>query len=306
MEARFITILPLPEGAELRKLYEKEFSIHDLAKKYNVYPEKIRRRLIKENTHLRTRKEGLALAAKQGKLQYLWDKNTIQINKGYEKLTPEKSFILGVLCGDASFNTSKYHYDIKLSIQERDKEFYLFFKDCIRRIYNIKPYEQIIPKPKTIIMGREVKTRPQIIGSFSSKQMYLDLLRYLNPKNKTIPEQVKNSSVSVQTMFLKGMYDSEGNVNFSKKYTRRIGLYNTNYDLLKDIQNVLENLGMMTKLKPFVKGKNKMCYTIDIHGLDNFILFKEMIGFTIKRKKDKLEEMIMSYRRFKKRKEENI
>ena len=306
-ELHYITILPIPEGTELRRLYEEEeFSMLDLAKKYGTYPEKIRRNLIKENTKLRTRKDALSLAAKQGKLKYLWDKNTLSIKEEHEKLSPEKAYILGVLCGDASFNTSKYHFDIKLTIQKRDKEFYLFFKNCINKVYGIPPYEQIIPKQKIIIMGKKTNARSQITGSFTSKKMYLDLLRYLNPRNKTVPEQIKNNSTSIKKMFLRGMYDSEGSVHFSKKYTRSIGLFNTNYFLLKEIQSILENLGIKTKLKPYIEGKEKTCYAIIMHGLDNFICFKKLIGFTIKRKKTQLEKMIMSYRRFKKWKKENM
>lgn len=87
---------------------------------------------------------------------------------------------------------------------------------------------------------------------------------------------------------------------------RKIEICNTNYKLLLFCKNLLEELNISTRkidkrirgtreingriLKPFTFYR----FTLS-EGKDNFIKFKQMVGFSIERKRKKLEGLINSY-----------
>ena len=108
-------------------------------------------------------------------------------------------------------------------------------------------------------------------------------------------------------MFLRGMYDSEGSVDYTAK---TIHLYNQNKKLLQLCKSLLLDLGIeCNSLRVCIKkGKRvtfpnnkkyttkRNMYELIIGKRENLIKFRDIIGFNIKRKQNKLIKSINSYK----------
>lgn len=89
--------------------------------------------------------------------------------KGYaSRLTEDKAYVIGVLCGDACQKSNRYQ--IKLSVLWKDKEFARNFADCFYRTYGIKrqPVREV-----RFENGRKVSYANVIIDS---KPAYFELV----------------------------------------------------------------------------------------------------------------------------------
>lgn len=104
--------------------------------------------------------------------------------------------------------------------------------------------------------------------------------------------------------FLKGLFDSEGSANNSqlnnpKLAKRRISFCNCNKNIIDIIKILLNDFGIKCSLYRKVgSGFNPNCisYTMEIRGKNNLEWFYNNIGFTIKRKQDKLLVAINSFK----------
>ena len=113
----------------------------------------------------------------------------------------------------------------------------------------------------------------------------------------------------LNTVFLRGVFDSEGSAYFKKDYERsdrKIELCNTDLDLMFFCKNLLLELGIHSRKidkrirkERILKGR-KLPLTIFYRftlkeNKDNLKLFRDLIGFSIERKQKNLEKMIDSY-----------
>lgn len=195
-------------------------------------------------------------------------------------LTPEKAYVLGVLCGDGWVTLSK-SYRIGLSV--KDKDFAMKFVESLKKSYGVK----------CAIYRRLRKNKnwnAQYTVSFSSKRACQDVSSYgtFNCVDWRVPKQILNSSdKQVIGYFLRGFYDSEGHVNASYYQLKAT---NTNWEGLKGIMALLTkfNVHFITTSKKHKNDKYKPCYEVLITGSDSYKLFKKYVGFSIKRKQKAL------------------
>lgn len=123
---------------------------------------------------------------------------------------------------------------------------------------------------------------------------------------------IKNSSKITKGTFLRGFFDSEGSAYFRIKYgitDRKIELCNNDFGLIKFCKELLEELGIKTRNidKRFrsertLRGRKLSSFNFYRFTLkenkENFKKFRDLVGFSIKRKQDKLDGLIASYREF--------
>ncbi len=111
-----------------------------------------------------------------------------------------------------------------------------------------------------------------------------------------------NATDKEKIMFIKGFYDSEGSVYAVAP--RAIYCTNTNPDMLILIQKLLTSLGIYSSLHELYKSKPvtrwrkphyQKQYHLMIHGRWNIIPFCDKIGFTIKRKQERLMSLCDNY-----------
>jgi len=215
-----------------------------------------------------------------------------QISNNSNKLTKEKAYVLGTLCGDGYISTE---YRIGLSVI--DKEFTEYFKYCLEKVYGVKCSFAIRNRKFTSFSN---SPKPQYVVSLVSKLVVQDLNRYsksFKGKEWLIPNQVTNASKEIQASFIKGFADSEGSVRFRKSQSE-ITLCSGNRKGLEEIRVVLEkNFNIHTYLRENGSG-------VPILAITKYNLLKRFydeIGFVIQRKQNNLKKALESYRRVNKK-----
>lgn len=187
----------------------------------------------------------------------------------YHILTPEKAYILGVLCGDGYIDKRRIFLEIR-----KDEEFIKEFSNCMEKVYGLK-YKYVY----------KVK-RNTFLFNISAMVIAKDLLRYGDFKTFSwnVPEDVLHSeNKEVIAYYLRGMFDSEGSIN-----TYYITLTSCSYNGLIGMSQLLAKLGIENKIK---KGRYSK---LSISRKRNLKLFRDFIGFTIKRK---MERLYTTYKR---------
>ena len=213
--------------------------------------------------------------------------------------TLEKAYILGVLCGDAYISAKKY----RVGLRAIDLDFILEFQRNMEKAYGIcGKIRKVKPKNKNWNI--------QYLIDIYSKLVYEDISSYGNfdTDNWRIPKEIFYSlDKNIIGYFLRGFYDSEGHVN-SDNYILKATT--SNKEGFSDILNLLNRLNIhyITKLKKHDNPKYKLGYEVLITGSDSYKSFKDIVGFSIKRKQDALLKLqnIRKQKRYTKSDFENV
>jgi len=201
--------------------------------------------------------------------------------------SPELSYIIGVYFGDANIyyrkKTGSYYFRIKVV----DKDFVDVVKNSLIKL-GLNP---------TISYVEEKTRSNRWHVEASSKSLY----KFLSQDK----EELFKVAEKYPEDFLRGFFDSEGCVNWSEKH-RRLFVSCSNYDLnvLKFCQELLDNLDIgsrifLTKRKGtevIIRGEiyryNNDLYELRIISKIEIVKFANIIGFSIKRKQEKLEKAL--------------
>tara|TARA_Y100000310_G_scaffold268494_1_gene281123 strand:- start:337 stop:1350 length:1014 start_codon:yes stop_codon:yes gene_type:complete len=254
---------PKPPKNELYKLYIKDkISSSRIAKKYKVSTIIVINWLKKYNIKVRNHTESMNTPKIKKELA---DLKLTKPTKNYDFLTPEKAYIFGVLCGDAYIDQNF----VKLEIRN-DHDFIEEFIRCFKKVYGID-YNYYY-----------YKKRNSLISNITSRIICSDLMKHgtFRTKSWEVPKNVLESKEEyIKSSFLKGVYDSEGSVS---KYT--INLTSISEKGIQGIMQLLDDLNIES---------TRYCYNgypqICIKRRYNLKLFKEKVGFNIKRKMEKLK-----------------
>lgn len=209
------------------------------------------------------------------------------IIKGAERLTLEKAYILGVLCGDGYITTQ-----CRVGLGSIDKEFVEYFQYCLKKVYGIEVRLKNRNKPTNY-----TKTpKKQYTLLLRSKLVIEDLLKYAS-SFKTfeweMPRAIKESSKEIQAMFIRGFADSEGSVK-NRHRNRELILCSGNLRGLKEVRKLLWASFRINSY--FVKRKTNT-FVITTSDYNSLKRFHDNIGFTIRRKAEKLCAGLDYYKR---------
>ncbi len=200
---------------------------------------------------------------------------------GEIKASKELAYILGVVAGDGY--TQAWGRQRIIALTTKDVEFAMEFKRCLEIVGKCKPMIRLR-------YGRyyEVKANSSALYDLCKKPLDLERLRkYIEYNEKTI------------ISFLRGFFDAEGHVSKAYGY---IYLCNSDLQLLNYVKQLLLKIRIeasgphlsIRKGTPFYCKKNGKTYFRD--G-DKYLLyikansrqrFAKVIGFTIKRKMERL------------------
>jgi intein-encoded DNA endonuclease-like protein len=208
-----------------------------------------------------------------------------------ELLEPSEdlAYVIGVLCGDGSaWEKSRMHKNYRrvvIYLEAKDREFVEEFAIRIGRVLNRPP------------LRVRVKSTGYYYVEVESRTLYELMKRPIDiEKIRRFVEHCERC----MAMFLRGFFDSEGCVSEYGQIT----VANSNYKLLLYVQELLRRFGiettgprLMTKQgKPFynpLRGKvyehKKDVYVLYVRKRNNYEFYK-YIGFTIRRKHERLEK----------------
>jgi len=185
------------------------------------------------------------------------------------KPSKELAYVLGVLVGDGCVTRGgKGTYVVKLRTASRI--FANKFKEHLEKIglspsINVERRSKINPKWKDIYVVRAVS------------KIFYDFYKSLD-LNK-IRQLIRGFEIE----FLQGFYESEGSLDFRKRYKHlRIRIVNTNYELLKLVRNIIEtHLNIRCNLRKR-RGTKKTAFEILIEGNTPCRTFLEIVKPCIK------------------------
>ncbi len=270
------------EIEEICKLYRDGEPIKNIADKF---------RIDKSTVLDHIKKNGFKVRLPGGQIKY-------ELPDSAKTMTKEKAYILGVMCGDGSVYKNKQN-SRKIVLSVSDKDFATEFARCLKTVYGIEPIvseaKRHWPEGKNWSNAWEAR--------IFSKQAYEDILSYDSFKTESwkVPEIIFQSSVEIKTSFLRGFFDSEGCVSF-----RRIRAVSINSDGTNQIGDILKSLNIKYRIK--CKQKEKSNWQdqkiVDITGIQNLRTYKDLIGFSIRRKQEKLSIMLNNYQKTQKTHEE--
>ena len=253
---------------------------------------------------LELRKEGLSYNQIIGKIE---TEHGVRLNKshvsdwisgkhrpfGYvrafdPKPCTELAYAIGVSLGDASTSSGRKNYNHKIKLRVIDREFAEEFARCLGVLLRRLP-----PRVKW-----HEKTH-----SWHTELSSLLLKKFLTQDLKTLIPSIKHCQ-ACKGAFLRGFYDSEASIR-----GRQLRVYNGEIEKLKLVCSLLGSLGVSTT-GPHLRGekggmvsiKGKMYHVNkDQHYVyvrtDSLLAFYERVGFTIKRKQERLEDALNVYRR---------
>lgn len=201
-------------------------------------------------------------------------------------LSKELAYILGVVYGDG--NVHAYKDKVRssgwIALKVKDKDFALEFKRTLEKWSNfdIKFFLDKNGFYHTVLYSRNAAI---FLMGFDSNEIF-------------------KASKVIQLYFLKGLYDSEGtvagsNLDFPQKAARHIGFYNNNKKIISIVNSLLKEMEIKHSIRSRIHsgfGSKKVQYEIIITGSQNMYTFYKHIGFSIKRKQERLKKVLNSYK----------
>ena len=115
-------------------------------------------------------------------------------------------------------------------------------------------------------------------------------LGYEKAHEKYVPKIILNSPKNIQKYFLRGLFDTDGTVD-----SRLLSFCSASKKMILQVQTMLLNFGIITHLSSRVSKKGVTSYILAISGNDIPIFYNE-IGFTCKRKQERLELLVSKKR----------
>jgi len=221
------------------------------------------------------------------------DKVLSKISQQKRYLTEEKAYILGVLCGDGYIRVHKSGSGFLVGLDVCDEDFADEFRRCLKEVYGLLPSKK---KREPRFTNFCVKPKPRYAINLTSKLVVKDLLQYsksFKTKEWEIPEEILKASSSIKSAFLRGIFDSEGSASLKKPYGVYLSVCSGNITPMLKIKEILKNDFNMDLSVVY----DSSVIRLKSSGYKNVKNFYENINFTIKRKRDRLEIGLLSYKR---------
>lgn len=276
--------LPVSTIDNFEKLYKEGKSTHLIAKRFGISHSTVIYHLHKKDVKLRTKKEAVKLALKTGRLKV----RKHNIPRSSKKLTPEKAYIIGVLCGDGWIWYSKKHKSYQIGLEATDEEFVEEFKRCLTKVFKKKLTKRKIKRKR-----KEWQNKYRV--KLCSKMACEDLISYGSTFKKDtwiVPKEIKISPMNIQARFLMGFFDSEGSVDIDYN---RILATSSNLSGLREVGLLLKNFGLRYKIIP---KSNRSVFSLRIQDRISVEKFQRNIGFIIERKKRRVDVLVNKYKVF--------
>lgn len=267
----------------LPSLYNSGLSSWAIGEQFDTDHSNILRHLKKLGVKRRDRSSAAKEGVKAGRIKIM--KHKIPENL---KLNEELSYILGVIAGDGyiDYNNKRQTYYIGLSAV--DKDFVEEFRKILADFFKITPTNEFREK-------RSEKWNSQYITRLCSKEAcdFINSIGDFRKDNWRIPKIIKESKKSIKCAFIRGFFDSEGEID---EKIGRIGATSMN---LKGLLEIKELLGSINIRSTIIKRKDprpntSQKYVLRIHDKNSIRLFYELIGFTIQRKQNILKEYCLN------------
>jgi len=200
------------------------------------------------------------------------------------KLSDSLIRIIAHVIGDGGI--SKRQGNKTVTYSNKADELLEQFKKDIQQVFGeIEPMSIHDKKSKCIELFY-----PSIIGFLLNKIIGLQ-----SGMDKHVPDLILNISERFRHIFLRALFDDEGNVNME---AYKINFEIASYGIIRDVKLMLERLSIKTSniVRVDRNEKERPRYKITINGRENIAKYNRMIGFSSKEKSEKLKTLINFYK----------
>lgn len=187
------------------------------------------------------------------------------------KMTPELAYLMGLILGDGYVDYKQGKAVIAHSDEEHETiEFLLGQPHKLQFNYKHKQHTEACSKRFTAFLE------------------WYGFKPGIKAKGKTIPDRLFAAPKWVVANFLSGLFDADGH---SKTRNGRVGYHSSSEKLIKQVQQLLLNFGIISRLAKRLAGPTKrvkvysLIWSLDISPKDSLIFYKE-IGFRLSRKQN--------------------
>ena len=216
-----------------------------------------------------------------------------------DKWSKELGQVLGWLVGDGWLRDKDKNCRVGFTFSNQDRKVMDYFKPIINRWYSFDI--------------KEVKRENGVYHLSYHSKYFMDFFRKLGIKAvdgefKTVPESIFTAPKEAVVGFLQGLFTADGTVNFIKDKSSYIRLTSKSIRLLKEIQMLLLNLGIKSKIYDRSRppqenkfsylnkngesrkyGSNGIYFELEINK-ESVMKFLREIGFLCELHKDKISK----------------
>ncbi len=259
---------------QIKKLYLEGLSSRKVGEKLGISHARVLQLLKKENVNRRNLIKPIT-------------------NKFHKKLTFERAYLLGVMCGDGCVfsgmaNKDRWLYkNYIVYLAARDKDFVDEFIRCANKIYGFTPSLYFRKRSKLNKRWSDIW-----IARITRKEVYKDLSPYNFGTNtwKVPKEIIDSKDEKIIGAFLKGFYDSEGSISMGPR-SFNLFIHSNNYEGIMGVKSLLERLGIkIFKIMKDIRLSRNPTFFFIISSKKNLEIFLNRVGFSIQRKQNKLKE----------------
>lgn len=198
-----------------------------------------------------------------------------------DKLTPELAEEIGMQFGDGFLSKKRYDYRLKGNPNDEKEYYQNYIKHLFKKLFNV----EVNLKESYNSYGFELRSKA--IWEFKTKVLGIKPGKKYNIR---LPEILKIKNVEIVTAFIRGLFDTDGSLNFKTrygyyKYYPSIELTLTSKELIKEVGEILSMLGF----DPSVIF-NKRYGRIFIYGIGALKRYEELIGWSSQKNLNKLKD----------------
>lgn len=210
--------------------------------------------------------------------------------------TFEDGWLIGELVGDGCYN--KDSYGAQLS----------FWGDSREKMYNqaVQYIEQLPYHSRSDFGTRDCTKNPVVVNSSALTKL---AERYVVDQTKELKEEIFKESYDFIRGFIRGLFDADGSVQGNLKKGVSIRLAQSNLHLLEQVQRMLVNIGINSKIYPNRRPEGKRLLPDGLGGQkeyecradhelviskENIDTFHHLIGFDEPSKNNRLQEALES------------
>jgi ribonucleoside-diphosphate reductase alpha chain len=207
---------------------------------------------------------------------------------------------MGWLIGDGWLRDADKNCRIGFTFSDTDREVMNYLKPIINGWYDFDI--------------KEVKRENGVYHLSYHSKYFVDFFKKLgvapvNATDKTVPETIYIATKDAVIGFLQGLFTADGTINFNEKKSSYIRLTSVSRKLLKDVQILLLNLGIKSKIYDRTRppqenkfdylnkqgelrkyGSSGICYELEI-SKQNVLIFLKKIGFLCNYHNDKVNKL---------------
>lgn len=249
---------------EREKLYREGLNDHEIARMLNIEPNCVfywrKREGLRANTSLGGQTKKISLEP-----------------------TRDLGYLCGLILGDGSLYFSKKTHNYEIAFGTTKKEFVGIIVDAIQCV-GLRTWLRDEIKTRKFPNG-QVRTDLSYWVKSNSKILYDALRPYKREDYKWGIPTFLNTNESLLG-FLQGIFDAEGSI-FTSRKNKYILLASKHQENLLPIKELLYRYG----INGHIYSRNKKCHVLHIADRESRTHFRNLIGFKLPSKKERLEVM---------------